>query len=157
MLTVMRSPAATARVAISSGDRRSFCCETRTDRMGRVSEHLSIPLASWNKLFLLHEHQHGWRMQQDAQPIGDALHHDGRVGQAVKSGRDLDQNAGAATLFARELIQAKRLERGAELGGEDRDFGHIASSSKPAAATLRRNVIAPTTSPETSSGAASAA
>ncbi len=33
---------------------------------------------------LLHEDQHGGRMQQHAQAVGDALHHGCRVGQAVQ-------------------------------------------------------------------------
>ena len=61
-------------------------------------------------------------MQQHAEAVGDALHHGGGVGQTMEGGSHLDQNAGAAMLFAGELVQAEGFECGAELCGQDRDF-----------------------------------
>ena len=63
-------------------------------------------------------------MQQHAQAVGDVLRHGGGVGQAMECGGDLNQNAGAAALFAGKLVQAEGFERGTELGREDGDFGY---------------------------------
>ena len=41
----------------------------------------------------------------------------------MERGGDLDQNAGAAVLFAGKLVQAEGFKCGAELGGQDGDFG----------------------------------
>ena len=75
-------------------------------------------------LLLLNKDEHGGRMQQHAQAVGDALRHGGGVGQAMQCGGGLDQNAGAAALFARKLVQSEGFERGAELGCQDGDFGY---------------------------------
>jgi hypothetical protein len=41
----------------------------------------------------------------------------------MELGGNLDQDGGAAALFAGDLIQAERLDRRAELRGQDRDLG----------------------------------
>ena len=63
-------------------------------------------------------------MQQHAEAVGDALHHGCGVGQTMQRGGDLDQDAGAAVLFAGKLIQSEGFECGAELGRQDSDFGY---------------------------------
>ena len=96
--------------------------ETRTDgerKPGNFGRHR----LQLEQFFLLHEDEHGGRMQQRTQAVGNALHHGCGVGQAMQCGGHLDQNAGAAVLFAGKLVQAKGFECGAELGGEDGDFG----------------------------------
>jgi hypothetical protein len=40
----------------------------------------------------------------------------------MQRGGDLHQNAGATVFFAGELVQAKRLESGAQLGRENRNL-----------------------------------
>ena len=61
---------------------------------------------------------------EQAEAIGDALHHGCGVGQAMQRGGDFDQDAGAAVLFAGKLVQPEGFECGAELGRQDRDFGY---------------------------------
>ena len=97
--------------------------ETRTDgegEPGRLGRHR----LQLEQFLLLDEDQHGGRMQQHAEAVGDVLHHGCGVGQAMQRGGDFDQNAGAPVLFAGKLVQAKGFERRAQLGRQDRDFGY---------------------------------
>ena len=97
--------------------------ETRADGEGEpwgLGRHRLQP----KEFLLLDEDENGGRMQQHAEAVGDALHHGGGVGQAMQCGGDLDQNAGAAVLFAGKPVQAEGFQRGAELGGQDGDFGY---------------------------------
>jgi hypothetical protein len=63
-------------------------------------------------------------MEQQAETIGDALHHGCGVGQAMQRGGDFDQDAGATVLFTGKLVQSEGFERGAKLGRQDSDFGY---------------------------------
>ena len=69
--------------------------ETRTDGEGELGS-LGRHRLQLEQFFLLDEDEHGGRMQQHAEAVGDALHHGCGVGQAMQCGGDFDQNAGAA-------------------------------------------------------------
>ncbi len=128
----MRSAVDTHRNALAGGDRASgdlerraqvALLETRADgksELGSLGRHR----LQLEHFLLLHEHEHRGRMEQDAEAVGDALHHGRRVRQAMQGGGDLDQNAGAAVLFAGKLVQTEGFEGGAELGRQNGDLGH---------------------------------
>ncbi len=97
--------------------------ETRTNRAGKFGRFGGHRL-QLEYFFLLDEDKHGRRMQQQAEAIGDALHHGCGVRQAMQRGGDFDQDAGAAVLFAGKLVQPEGFECGAELGRQDSDFGY---------------------------------
>ncbi len=127
----MRSAVDADRDALAGGDgaggdleRRAevVLLETRTDGESKLRS-LGRHRLQLEQFLLLDEDEHGGRMQQHAEAVGDALHHGGGVGQAMQGGGDLDQNAGAAVLFAGKLVQAEGFECGAELGRQDGDFG----------------------------------
>ena len=63
-------------------------------------------------------------MEQQAEAVGDALHHGCSVGQAMQRGGDFDQDTGAAVLFTGKLVQSEGFKCGAELGCQDSDFGY---------------------------------
>ena len=85
--------------------------ETRTDGEGKPGS-LGRHRLQLEEFFLLGEDEHGRRMQQHAEAVGDALHHGCGAGQTMQCGGNLDQNAGAAVLFAGKLVQAKGFECG---------------------------------------------
>jgi hypothetical protein len=62
-------------------------------------------------------------MQQHPQPVGNALHHGGCVGESVKSGGQFRENHGAATFFLGNQTQAKGFQSSAELTGKDGGLG----------------------------------
>jgi len=71
----------------------------------------------------LNKDEHGRRMQQHPEAVGDALHHGRGVRQAMQRVGDIDENAGAAMFFAGKPVQAQGFECGAELSRQDSDFG----------------------------------
>ena len=128
----MRGAVDAHRNALAGGDGASGDLErraevvllkTRTDGVGEPGS-LGRHRLQLEQFFLLDEDEHDGRMQQHAESVGDALHHGCGVGQAVQRGGDLDQNAGAAALFAGKLVQAEGFEGGPELRRQDRDFGY---------------------------------
>ncbi len=129
----MRSVVDAHRNALAGGDgagrdleRRAqvVLLETRADGAGKPRNFGRYRL-QLEQFLLLDKDKHGRGMQQHAQAVGDALHHGRSVGQAMQRGGHLDQDAGAAVLFAGKLVEAKSFECGAKLGRQDGDFGQV--------------------------------
>jgi hypothetical protein len=91
-----------------------------TSKSGRFGGH-RLQLEDF---LLLDKDEHGRRMEQQAETVGDALHHGCGIGQAMQRGGDFDQDTGAAVLFTGKLVQSEGFECGAELGCQDSDFGY---------------------------------
>ena len=155
MLTVMRSAAATARVAISSEERRSFC--SKRARMERASPGASVDTArNWNRVSC-------WTKTSTAGECSSTRRRSAMLSitDAV-SGKPCSAVATSTRMLARrrssrESWFKRRASSAVPSWAAKMVTLATASSSKPAWDALCTNAMAPTTSPETSSGAAMAA
>ena len=72
------------------------------------------------EFFVLHKNQHGRRLQNPAETIGNSFRHRGCFWQTMHFGRQLDQNGRAAMLLLSKLMEPDNFECTPELRGQDR-------------------------------------